>query len=54
MSEQDMNKIKKLADGHTMTPRPEAWKKLKCSTPTSDGHQKFCGTTRFKCYVKKY
>lgn len=23
-----MNKIKKLADGHTMTPRPEAWKKL--------------------------
>lgn len=29
MSEQDMNKIKKLADGHTMTPRPEAWNKLK-------------------------
>lgn len=23
-----MNKIKKLADGHTITPRPEAWKKL--------------------------
>lgn len=29
MSEQDMNKIKKLADGHKMTPRPEAWNKLK-------------------------
>ena len=28
MSEQDMNKLKKLADGHTMTPRPDAWKKL--------------------------
>jgi len=28
MSEQDMNKIRKLADGHTMTPRPDAWKKL--------------------------
>lgn len=23
-----MNKIKKLADGHSMNPRPEAWKKL--------------------------
>lgn len=29
MSEQDMNKIRKLADGHTMTPRPDAWEKLK-------------------------
>ena len=28
MSEKDMNKIRKLADGHTITPRPEAWKKL--------------------------
>ena len=28
MSEQDMNKIKKLAEGHTMNPRPEAWNKL--------------------------
>ena len=28
MNEQDMKKIKALADGHTMTPRPEAWKKL--------------------------
>ncbi len=28
MSEQDMDKIRKLADGHTITPRPEAWKKL--------------------------
>lgn len=28
MSEQDMNKIRKLADGHTISPRPEAWKKL--------------------------
>jgi len=24
-----MNKIKKLADGHTITPRPEVWNKLK-------------------------
>jgi len=24
-----MNKIKKLAEGHTMTPRPEAWESLR-------------------------
>jgi len=28
MSEQDMNTLKKLAAGHKMTPRPEAWDKL--------------------------
>lgn len=28
MSEKDMDKIRKLAEGHTMQPRPEAWKKL--------------------------
>ena len=29
MSEQDMHKIRKLAEGHTMQPRPDAWNKLK-------------------------
>ncbi len=28
MSEHDMNKIKELADGHTITPRSEVWRKL--------------------------
>ena len=28
MSDQDMNKIRKVAEGHTINPRPEAWKKL--------------------------
>ena len=28
MSEQDINKIKSLAEGHRFQPRPEAWNKL--------------------------
>ena len=28
MSEQDMYKIRKLAEEHTMAPRPDAWRKL--------------------------